>query len=169
MLIRLAIILLYVAIALPTVGEDFDSDGDGLSDFQETHKYRTDPTRRDSDGDGTPDGDWNERREYTYTIRTVLRVLPPINEAEINDDYQDARVLAKTNRYYELEVIHYPLSTCQETIEANSDWRKGAARMVDYVKPGVTTNWDARMHRDILEALAKDGIDPDALRKKVGI
>ena len=39
-----------------------DSDGDGLSDFDEIHKYLTDPAKKDSDGDGTPDGDWNERR-----------------------------------------------------------------------------------------------------------
>ena len=147
-------------------GEDVDSDRDGLSDFQEIHKYRTNPTKRDSDDDGTPDGDWNERREYTYTIRTVLRVMPPINEAAISDDYQDARVRKKTKRYVELEVIHYPLSTAQEMIAADPDWRKNARRMADYVKPGITTNWDARMRRHLLEALAKDGIDPHALTDK---
>src|SRR4051794_12505294 len=43
---------------------DIDSDGDGLSDFDETHKYFTDPHRQDTDGDGILDGDWSERREY---------------------------------------------------------------------------------------------------------
>jgi hypothetical protein len=34
-----------------------DSDGDGLSDEQETNRYRTDPRNPDSDGDGLSDGD----------------------------------------------------------------------------------------------------------------
>jgi len=42
-----------------------DSDGDGLSDFDEVHKHRTDPREADSDGDEVPDGDWLERREHT--------------------------------------------------------------------------------------------------------
>jgi len=42
-----------------------DTDGDGLSDYAEVCKYRTDPRAPDSDGDGKPDGEWDERREYT--------------------------------------------------------------------------------------------------------
>ena len=57
--------------------DDPDHDGDGLSDFQEVHKYRTDPNRPDSDSDGIPDGDWDERREFTYTVRSVVQVMPP--------------------------------------------------------------------------------------------
>jgi len=34
-----------------------DTDGDGLSDYDEYCKYRTDPMKIDSDGDGKPDGD----------------------------------------------------------------------------------------------------------------
>lgn len=49
--------------------DDPDRDGDGLSDFHETHKYGTDPAKADSDGDGVPDGDWLERREYEYTVQ----------------------------------------------------------------------------------------------------
>jgi hypothetical protein len=33
-----------------------DTDGDGLSDGDEVHKYHTDPLRRDTDGDGVSDG-----------------------------------------------------------------------------------------------------------------
>ncbi|NIR10158.1 MAG: hypothetical protein GTN82_32460, partial [Candidatus Aminicenantes bacterium] len=65
-----------------------DTDGDGLSDFQEIHKYLTDPTKKDSDGDGVPDGDWNERREYSYSVRTILQFMPPFNRAALNDDFQ---------------------------------------------------------------------------------
>ena len=88
-----------------------DSDGDGLSDLLEVHTYCTDPQRADSDGDGTPDGDWQERREFTYTVRSVVHVMKPVTPEYLNDDYQDARVLDETAEYVELEVIHYPFNT----------------------------------------------------------
>ena len=50
-----------------------DSDKDGLTDFQETHKYMTNPQKADSDDDGIPDGNWLERREYQYTVRNQCR------------------------------------------------------------------------------------------------
>lgn len=65
-----------------------DEDNDGLSDFQECYKYLTDPTQNDSDGDGVPDGDWRERREYQYIVRSVVHVLRPVTIEYLNDDYQ---------------------------------------------------------------------------------
>src|SRR5262245_38149711 len=103
-------LLLLAPLALPQTG-DPDTDRDGLSDFQEQHKYLTDPARPDSDGDGLPDGDWNERREYAYTVRSVVQVLRPVTPDVLCDDYQDARILDETAEYVELEVIHYPLNT----------------------------------------------------------
>ena len=157
---------LALGAAPATFAQDPDRDGDGLSDFQETHKYFTDPAKADSDSDGSPDGDWNERREFTYTIRSVLRVMPPVNAAEINDDYQDARVREKTARHYELEVIHYPLNTVHEAIRENPRWQEDAQRLRAYVAPGVTTNWDEPMRRELRRDLAADGIDLDALSDK---
>jgi hypothetical protein len=68
-----------------------DTDHDGLSDYDEYCKYRTDPAKTDSDSDGNPDGDWNERREYTYSIRAVCEIRPPNDASLMNDLYQDAR------------------------------------------------------------------------------
>ena len=44
---------------------DPDGDGDGLSDFQEIHKYRTDPRRKHTTEGEPADGDWEQRRQYT--------------------------------------------------------------------------------------------------------
>jgi beta-lactamase regulating signal transducer with metallopeptidase domain len=146
-----------------------DTDGDGLSDFQEVHKYLTDPMKKDSDGDGTPDGDWNERREYTYSVRTVLRYLPPFDAKGLNDDFQDARVLKQTSEHIEIEVIHYPLATGYDAVPENPDWRRDNARdarLAEYLAPGVTTNWDEQMRRDLSAALKADGIDVDTLTDK---
>src|SRR5262245_39809007 len=95
---------------------DPDSDGDGLSDFAERHKYLTDPTKKDTDGDGVPDGDWRERREYQYTVRVVVQVMKPVTPDFLNDDHQDARVLDETDQYVELEVFLYPFTTVAASI-----------------------------------------------------
>lgn len=160
----LAILLTILLAQNSTIAPgDPDADRDGLSDFREVHKHFTDPKSADSDGDGTPDGDWSERREFAYTVRSLLRVMRPCNENELTDDYQDARVLARSDRYVEIEVVHYPLNTCAAGIVGTEDWQPAAARMQDYLKPGVTTNWDAAMRRDLLSNLEKAGIHPDRM------
>jgi transglutaminase-like putative cysteine protease len=145
---------------------DQDTDGDGLSDFQEIYKYLTDPTKRDSDGDGIPDNDWNERREYTYSVRTILQLMPPFDKAVLNDDFQDARVLEKRDDYIELEVIHYPFAKVYESIEENPNWLQDYSGMAEYLKPGVTTNWDAKMRQDLLSDLKANGIIVERLTDK---
>jgi hypothetical protein len=142
---------------------DVDSDGDGLSDFEEVHKYFTDPRLADSDGDGIPDGDWDERREYAYTVRTIVRVLPPVTEDVLSDDYQDARVIERTPGYVELEVIHYPLNTVADAIRPDPDWRAHATRMSAWTSPGRTATYDPGMRRELLGELASDGIDATRL------
>jgi hypothetical protein len=142
---------------------DVDSDGDGLSDFQEVHKYFTDPKRRSTAGTGVSDGEWDERREFTYSVRTVVRVMPPYHLAAVNDDYQDARVRQETKDFVELEVISYPLNTNAEAITANPDWKRDYAGMTEYLRPGVTTNWDESMGKELLSELSQSGIDPNRL------
>jgi hypothetical protein len=88
-------LVLAIALALPAgAAGDPDSDRDGLSDFHELHKHFTDPKNADSDGDGTPDGDWLERREFAYTVRAVVHVMKPVTLEHLTDDFQDARLLA---------------------------------------------------------------------------
>jgi RNA polymerase sigma factor (sigma-70 family) len=136
-----------------------DSGGGGLSEFQKAHKYRIDPSRQ-------ADADWQGRREHTYSVRAVVRVMPPYNLKAMSDDYQDVRVLAEKKEYAELEVVVYPLNTNAEAIKANPNWKKDYAGMKEYLEPGVTTNWDDAMRQDLLRELAKDGIDPDKLADK---
>jgi hypothetical protein len=72
----------------------------------------------------------------------------------------------ETKDFVELEVISYPLNSNGEAISANPNWQKDYAGMKEYLKPGVTTNWDAAMQKDLLEDLAKNGIDPGRLTDK---
>src|SRR5579863_6842369 len=146
-------------LSSPASAADPDSDGDGLSDFQEVHKYFTDPKSADSDGDGIPDGDWHERREYSYSIRMVLKVLRPCDYFVAGDDYQDARLLSETDKLVELEVVHYPFNTNAGAIEACRDWRTPGPDLEPYLAAGVTTNWDDAMRRDLVKQLRADRID----------
>jgi RNA polymerase sigma factor (sigma-70 family) len=146
--------------------KDPDADGDGLPDFQEVHKYGTDPRKKDTSGGGTLDGDWKGRREHTYSVRAVLRIMPPFNLEAMNDDYQDVRVLKRTKDYADLEVVIYPLNTNAQAIKANPNWKKDYAGMKEYLAPGATTNWDEAMRKDLLRELAAAGIDPDKLTDK---
>jgi hypothetical protein len=150
-------------IAAPVQGQSTDSDGDGLSDFQEIHKYGTDPHKLSTAGDGVPDGDWDRRREFAYSIRSVIRVMEPVNVDCLNDDYQDARVVARRDNHVELEVIYYPLNTMAEAVTADPQWRQHTQAFAEYLRPGITTNWDENMRRDLVAALRKDGIEADRL------
>jgi hypothetical protein len=169
----LSLVLLFAAFLTGLLGEqgtapdpDPDTDGDGISDFREIHKHFTDPLLPDTDGDGIPDGDREERREYAYTVRTVIRVLPPVTEDVLEDDYQDARVLERTSGCVELEVVHYPLNTVGEAIRADPTWRERAAKMAAWTLPGRTATFDPGMRRQLLGELASEGIDANALDDK---
>ncbi len=151
------------ALARQEQGTLADSDGDGLSDYQEIHKYKTDPRKASTAGDGVSDGDWQRRREFTYTIKSVVKVMPPVNVGCLNDDYQDARVLSRGEKVVALEVIHYPLNSNAQAIRGDPNWRRGASARQEYLRPGITTNWDAAMRRELSAALKADGIDPDQL------
>jgi hypothetical protein len=86
-----------------------DSDQDGLTDYLEVTKYKTNPINPDSDGDGKSDGDWNERREYTYSIKAVVDLRPPFDVAAMNDFFQDARVIKRLpDQVTRVEVVLYP-------------------------------------------------------------
>lgn len=145
---------------------DADSDGDGLSDFQEVHKYRTNPKKKDTAGTGVCDGQWEQRREFTYSVRAVVHVMRPYNAKAFDDDYQDVRVLAENKEYAELEVVVYPLNSNAKTIKGIRNWNRDCVGMKEYLTPGITTNWDEAMREELLRELVKEGIYPDKLTDK---
>ena len=60
LLVPVVPVLLVVLVALSllwTLPELLDTDGDGLTDFEEINYYGTDPNNADTDGDGVTDGD----------------------------------------------------------------------------------------------------------------
>jgi hypothetical protein len=106
------------------------------------------------------------RKEYTYTITTVTRLLPPARLSDMNDDYQDARLISKEGDLQTVEITYYPISKQGEDIGENAKWRAEDACMTEYLKPRPAANWDSKMRDDLLAELKKDGIDPDHLTDK---
>jgi hypothetical protein len=153
-------LVLAFALALPAgAADDPDSDRDGLSDFHELHKHLTDPRKADSDGDGKPDGDWLERREYAYTVRVVVHVMKPVTLEHLTDDFQDARLLDESDIHVELEVILYPFGTAHEELAADDNWRKPARELKPWLEPGPTSDWTPELRKRITSDLGQDGID----------
>jgi len=104
------------------------------------------------------------RKEDTYTITSVIQVLEPVNPADMNDDFQDARVLAQDKDSCTVEVTYYPFY--QPAIGENPNWRTDDAGMTQYLKPTATENWDEAMRRDLIAELRQANIDPDRLTDK---
>ncbi|MDE0686471.1 MAG: hypothetical protein OXI63_26390 [Candidatus Poribacteria bacterium] len=156
---------------LGTLSTTPDTDGDGLSDYEEYCKYRTDPTSADSDRDGISDADWNERREYTYSLRVVLDIKPPWSLASMNDLFQDARHLAHTQSNYEkVEVIVYPYASPM-LLPTRYPSQIASKSLKKYIQPTCDLNYSPEMQRAIKEILSNEthtlGVI-DRLQQEVG-
>jgi RNA polymerase sigma factor (sigma-70 family) len=123
------------------------------------------PQAKDTPSQGVSDGDQQRRREGTYSVRAIIRVMPPYNLKALNHDYQHVRVRQETKEFVELEVVVYPFHDSADAIKGNPHWKKDSG-MKEYLDPGITTNWDDEMRRTLLYELAKDGVDPDKLTDK---
>jgi hypothetical protein len=138
-----------------------DTDRDGLSDFEEVHKYRTNPAKADTDGDGVLDGDWNERREHTYSIRCLISHMPPAQA--VSDGWQDAREVHREKEAVEIEIVAYPLATPHIEREADGVRSKVGEELARYIRPNLTNDFDDEMCKELLAALDKGGIHVEGL------
>jgi hypothetical protein len=100
----------------------------------------------------------------TYTITSTLQLVPPFNLADMNDDFQDARVLTQDQDSAIVEITYYPLF--HPPIGENAHWRAEDATMTECLRSTPTENWDDTMRRDLLAELRAAGIDPDRLTDK---
>ena len=152
---------------LGTNPKSSDTDGDGLSDYDEYCKYRTDPTKKDSDEDGKPDGDWQERREYAYSIRATCEIRPPSSLEMINDLYQDARSVKKKATLSDarvVEVLIFPFATAhvyaQPFPKDDSD-----KELREYIQPTASMNFSPEMTEEIEDIVQGAATDVEAIEK----
>ena len=143
-------------VELGTLPITVDSDKDGLTDYEEYCKYQTDPTLVDSDGDGRPDTDWDERREYAYTIRAVLELKPPWNLEAMNDLFQDARLMENTVRkgtYTKVEVVIYPYAS-PVLLPMPYPYQLPSEALSKYTQPTTDLNYSTEMQVEIQRILS---------------
>ncbi|MDE0553353.1 MAG: hypothetical protein OXI24_04005 [Candidatus Poribacteria bacterium] len=141
---------------LGTLSTTSDTDADGLTDYEEYCKYQTDPTLADSDGDGTPDKDWNERREYTYSIRAVLELKLPWDLKSMNDLFQDARLMENVvgnSAYDKVEVILYPYAS-PVVLPTPYPYQLGSETFRKYIQPTTDLNYSTEMQVEIQRILS---------------
>ena len=141
---------------LGTLSITNDSDKDGLTDYEEYCKYHTDPTLDDSDGDGRSDADWNERREYTYSIRAVLELKPPWNLEAMNNLFQDAQLIegpVGNRTYSKVEVIVYPYAK-PLLLPTPYPNQLTSEALKKYIQSTIDLNYSPEMQEEIHEILS---------------
>ena len=143
-------------LKIGTDPNQIDTDFDGLLDYDEYCKYRTNATKADSDEDGKVDSDWNERREYTYTIRAICEINNPVNLEDMNDLFQDARVIAKqtSTSHTRYEVVLYPDSEPHILPTQFPYHRQFPSIMERYMRRGFATNFSPKMQKTVLNLIS---------------
>jgi hypothetical protein len=130
----------------PTLIPNDDQDQDGLSNISELYKYLTDPYNPDSDADGIIDSDWDERREYSYSVRAFVKIRQPYDIDAMNDMFQDVRVLSEEDHkgYTEIEIVIYP-ETKLKLFRSPYPILELAEDLIQYTQPGISTNYSPEM------------------------
>ncbi len=130
-----------------------DTDGDTLSDYDETTKYFTDPLKADSDGDGIPDSDPGERREYTRTLVAVMSIRPPFDINMMTDHYQDVEVIEEAYTLtFQVTFYKDAYHIIEEARLGNrTDWYGG---LDAYLAPDPLMNFDEQMSSDAWDLLS---------------
>lgn len=152
-------------IEIGTNPRSVDSDNDGLSDYEEYCKYHTDPTKSDSDNDGIQDGDWHERREYTYTIRAICEIRPPNKEVLMNDIYQDVRLTNTPSRFEDgaiVEVLLFPFATPHVFAQAYP-YKSIPKRLQKYLQRTLAMNFSEEMREEVGEIVKDANTDIEAV------
>lgn len=142
-----------------------DTDEDGLTDYEEYCKYRTDPTLADSDRDGIPDAGWKERREFTYSIRAVLALKPPWDLEAMNDLFQDARLVENDqSNYQRVEVIIYPYAS-PVLLPMPYPHQLTSEVFRKYIQPTIDLNYTSEMQQEIQQLLSDSTHTLDVIAK----
>ena len=117
--------------SISAVGGTLDSDGDGLSDKDETEVYHTDPYKPDTDGDGLRDGE------------EVLKYhTDPLNKDTDYDGLSDGEeVLKYGTNPLERDTDHGGVADGHEVIEDGTDPLNGADDLM-LIELKINFDWD---------------------------
>jgi len=102
--------------------------------------------------------------EDTYTITSTIELAPPFAVSDMNDDFQEAKLITQDKNSAKISITYFPLF--QQKVSANPSWRTDYSKMIEYLRPTPVENWDDQMRNDLINLLKSDGIDPDVLTDK---
>jgi len=145
----------YFEERLKTNPRKIDTDKDGLTDFDECYKYLTNPLLKDTDEDGIPDNDWHERREYTYTIKVKREIYPPFNSEEMNDFFQDTRVIRESKDTLIFETILFPEAINFIIPSSKPIDKQNKQELIHFTMPSYFCNYTNEMKNE-LESLIQE-------------
>ncbi len=101
-----------------------------------------------------------------YKISAEMEILKPINVESLTTDWQVGKVLSENSDTARIQVEIDPVFDQMRGLIPNPNWRSeyfNNSELANYLKPGITTNWDYSMKKQLIIELAKDGIDVTAL------
>ena len=153
-----------ILLEINRVSQWYDWDKDGMPDWYEIYRNFTDPSNPDTDGDGILDGDWHERREYTYTVEVQGRLLKPY-QLDILENHvqQDIKIIQETDDYIDVVILIYPYDKLNDTIVGNPNWQADNLEVLGHMAPGLSNAWDQDFKKDIIALLEDNDIYPDQL------
>src|SRR5215469_9214952 len=103
-----------------------------------------------------PPAEHHPRQEDTYTITSVLQILNPVEPADMNDEFQDVRVLARDKDSATVEITYFPLY--QPDVGEDANWRRDDVGMTEYLRPTPSEDWDETMRKDLITELRQANI-----------
>ena len=138
-------------IKIGTDPEKIDTDGDEITDYDEVTKYYLNPLLADSDKDGVLDTDQNERREFSHTLKAVIKLRPPFDTNSMNDHFQDITVIEETPTSLTFEVVFYPNARHiveEIPFEETSEWYEG---LNNFLASDALMNFDKEMSSETIK------------------
>lgn len=99
--------------------------------------------------------------ENTYTITSVMDVLPPADPAVMTDAYQDTVVIGRKGDLIRVSVTYFPMDDAvrQQRLRRYASQPSDLSR---YLASTTTCNWDADTHNELVAELRRAGIAPSA-------
>jgi outer membrane protein OmpA-like peptidoglycan-associated protein len=163
-----------------------DTDGDGLSDWDEVKTYNTDPTKPDTDGDGLTDSE--EVKQYRTSplksdsdgggVNDGVEVQRKTNPLNPKDDVMKETIILERGKTVILEGVNFASGNATLTkssektlvkafnaLVANTDVVVEIAGYTDNVgKQEMNDNLSARRAQSVKSWLVKKGISANRLR-----
>ena len=98
-----------------------------------------------------------------YAIVAQIELAYPLVMSDLNDDFQQVRLLEQSPNRTVVEVTCYPMAHAKGVSAPSEPAEDEPPRQ--YLEPGAAENWDQAMRKALVSDLLEDGIDVRTLGK----